>query len=86
MEGPLGPLRAPRPQGVLQTRGLGCIVHRIWLWAYYTKIPIYPIFYLLKGDYRGKGLGFTAGNQGLGFMVVKLRFRGSGSGFRVYRA
>ena len=20
-------------------------------WVYYTKIPIYPIFYLLKGDY-----------------------------------
>ena len=22
------------------------------VWVYYTKIPIYPIFYLLKGDYR----------------------------------
>ena len=20
-------------------------------WVYYTKIPIYPVFYLLKGDY-----------------------------------
>ena len=27
-------------------------VYRIWLWVYYTKIPLYPIFYLLKGDYR----------------------------------
>ena len=27
-------------------------VDRIWLWVYYNKIPIYPIFYLLKGDYR----------------------------------
>ena len=26
-------------------------VDRIWLWVYYTKIPIYPIFYLLNGDY-----------------------------------
>ena len=22
----------------------------IWLWLYYNKIPIYTIFYLLKGD------------------------------------
>ena len=27
-------------------------VDRIWLWAYYNKIPIYPIFYLLKGNYN----------------------------------
>ena len=26
-------------------------VDRIWLWAYYNNIPLYPIFYLLKGDY-----------------------------------
>ena len=26
-------------------------VDRIWLWVYFNKIPIYPIFYLLKGDY-----------------------------------
>ena len=24
-------------------------VDRIWLWVYYNKTPIYPIFYLLKG-------------------------------------
>ena len=24
-------------------------------WVYYNKIPIYPIFYLLKGDYIPKG-------------------------------
>ena len=23
----------------------------MWLRVYYNKIPIYPIFYLLKGDY-----------------------------------
>ena len=27
-------------------------VDRKWLWVYYTKIPRYPIFYLLKGDYK----------------------------------
>ena len=27
----------------------------IWLWAYYNKIPIYPTFYLLKGEYRLEG-------------------------------
>ena len=26
-------------------------VDRIWLWVYYTKIPIYSILYLLNGDY-----------------------------------
>ena len=24
---------------------------RIWLWVYYNETPIYPMFYLLKGDY-----------------------------------
>ena len=27
---------------------------RIWLWVCYSKIPIYPTFYLLEGDYRSK--------------------------------
>ena len=31
-------------------------VDRIWLWVHYIKIPIYTIFYLLKGDYRLGGL------------------------------
>ena len=26
-------------------------VNGIWLWVYYNKIAVYPIFYLLKGDY-----------------------------------
>ena len=33
-------------------RGFGFEGLRTWLWAYYSKIPIYPIFYLAKGDYR----------------------------------
>ena len=34
-----------------------------WLWVYYIKLPIYPIFYLLKGDYDFGGYrvqGFQA--------------------------
>ena len=27
-------------------------VDRIWLRVYQNKIPIYPIFYLLRGDYN----------------------------------
>ena len=27
------------------------LVDTTWLWVYFYKIPIYPIFYLLKGDY-----------------------------------
>ena len=27
------------------------LVRRMWLWVYYNKVPIYPIFYLRKGDY-----------------------------------
>ena len=27
-------------------------IDRIWLRVYYSKIPIYPIFYLRKGDYK----------------------------------
>ena len=26
-------------------------VDRIWLWVFLDSIPIYPILYLLKGDY-----------------------------------
>ena len=29
---------------------------RIWLWVYYSKIPIYPIFHLLMGDYTSPGM------------------------------
>ena len=39
------------------TKGFGVYsfpeVDRIWLWVYHNKIPIYFIFDLLKGDYRG---------------------------------
>ena len=31
---------------------------------------MYPIFYLLKGDYKVRGLGFMV--QGLGFMAEGL--------------
>ena len=34
---------------------------------------MYPIFYLLKGDYKVPGLGFMV--QGLGFMAEGLGLR-----------
>ena len=33
--------------GVLNVKA----VDSIWLWVCYNKIPIYPIVYLLKGNY-----------------------------------
>ena len=27
-------------------------VDRVWSWVYDNEIPIYPVFYLLKGDYN----------------------------------
>ena len=40
-------------------------VDRIWLWAYYHKIPIYPMFYLLKGTigFYGDPRGLQGSNQ-----------------------
>ena len=32
--------------------GLSSPLSRYNIWVYYNKVPIYPIFYLLKGDYR----------------------------------
>ena len=43
---------------------------RIWLWLYYSKIPVYPIFYLLKMDNRVYGSGF--GVWGLDFLITLL--------------
>ena len=51
-------------------------VDRIWLWAYYNKIPIYRIFYLRKADYKGLGLalGLWLRNlQGLGCITFLRR-------------
>ena len=39
-------------------------VDRIWLWVYYNKIPLYPIFYLLKGDCRILGMDGVSICQG----------------------
>ena len=39
--------------GSVERRGRCCSppqADRIWLWVYYKQIPIYPIFYLLKGS------------------------------------
>ena len=42
-------------------------VDNIWLWVYNNKIPIYPIFYLFKGDCKSrlKQVG-ARGYRGLG--------------------
>ena len=32
-------------------RVYGFRAYRMWLWVYYNEIPLYPIFYLLQGDY-----------------------------------
>ena len=41
----------------------------MWLWLYYNNIPVYPIFYLLKGDYKSSGLGFRIRVQDFGFRI-----------------
>ena len=38
-------------------------VDGIWPWVYCNKIPIYPTFYLLKGDYRIYGGRGCAGSH-----------------------
>ena len=56
-----------RPKVVVQATDLICglqvgkrysppLVGGIWLWVYYNKIPIYPIFFLLKGDCERPGI------------------------------
>ena len=45
-------------------------VDKIWLWVHYTKIPIYPIFYLLKGDYRVQNLVFRVEGSRLGCVRI----------------
>ena len=39
---------------------------RIWLWAYFNKIPIYPVFYLLKGDYEVPDAQYGMGEWAFG--------------------
>ena len=38
---------------------------RIWLWVYFNNIPIYPVFYLLKGDYEVPRRSVRNGGMGL---------------------
>ena len=46
------------------------LVDRISLWVYYSKVPIYLIFYLLKGDYYlGDGAATWVAGLDLGFEV-----------------
>ena len=44
--------KRPISERLCESQPTQCLkVDGIWLWVYCTKIPIYPIFYLLKGDY-----------------------------------
>ena len=57
---------------------------RIWLWVYYNKIPIYPIFYPLKGDYTPKRAASSRNeNSGLDLLGCGVfGFGDFGVGFR----
>ena len=66
---------ARRPYMRCTCKGSFCLgssppeVDRIWLWGYYNEIPIYPILYLHKGDYRvmqGGGITVSECNAGIG--------------------
>ena len=48
-------LPEPTGRGLMETKYGRPEVDRIWLWVYFNKIRIYPIFYLLKGDYMLSG-------------------------------
>ena len=56
-----GKVFATEGQGFLVRRIVPPQVDRRWLWVCYNKIPLYLIFYLLKGDYMsGLCLGLLA--------------------------
>ena len=57
-------------------------VSRIWLWVYYYKIPIYPIFYLLKGDYNPLHLNHKKLADFLGQFWESLELNPTSLGFR----
>ena len=38
-------------------------VDRKWLWVYYNKIPICPMFYLLERDYHCRAQGLDMGGD-----------------------
>ena len=47
----------------------------IWFWVFWVycnKIPIYPIFYLLKGDYRSRGSRSEISDSQLHWLSVKV--------------
>ena len=58
----------------------------MWLWVHCNKIPVYPIFYLLSGDFKPfmlEGVGGFGINEsiGLGWQphLHTYRFRWGGS-------
>ena len=69
------------------------LVDRVWLAAYYSQIPIYPIFDLLNGDYILKTLSLSKVIKGLCMDEIPLfptshqevRVRVEASGFLGFR-
>ena len=56
----------------------------MWLWEFKNKIPIYPIFFLLKVDYNSLGFwveGFGVEGLGSGGLSLGLRVEGLRLGF-----
>ena len=47
-------------------------VDRIWLWVCHNKIPIYPIFYLLKGDDKPVRECLSRGEKGTNILCNQL--------------
>ena len=55
-------------------------------WVYYNKIPIYPIFYLLKGDYKPRKFLLSSLDSRSKFLAAYQRPQTQsvrGSGLRV---
>ena len=48
----------------------------IWLWVYHNTIPIYPTFYLLKGDYRFDNQKVVVPDSGTKEILYLLEQRG----------
>ena len=52
----------------------------MWLWIYYSKIPIYPIFSLLKGTLDGKENPKSLTATVMGFIRLVVTLAGTQGG------
>ena len=73
-----GPAHLLRSFGSL----LSPYVDRMWLWVCYNKIPIHPIFYLLKTDHMSENAEAITGLKSSVpcLAVAGVGFRGGGIG------